>query len=180
MPLHFIKSEKGKDVLVHDGFLYRFESKKDKKTIWKCVENLKKKCKARIHTEENSILSDVTKISHVHFPDIAKIEAKRAMANLKELAKKTELSTQSIVATVASELNTGQMPGIPLMKKTILRVRERENAAPGITAINIWSCYTRRIKKHQMVSHFYYLILSIMSRITAIDFYYFLRKKICR
>lgn len=91
-------------MLVHDGFLYRFESKNDKKTIWKCVENLKKKCKARIHTDENSILSDVTKISHVHFPDIAKIEAKRAMENLKELAKKTELSTQSVVATVASEV----------------------------------------------------------------------------
>lgn len=135
MPLNFVKSERGKYMLVHDGFLYRFESKNDKKTIWKCVENLKKKCKARIHTDENSILSDVTKISHVHFPDIAKIEAKRAMENLKELAKKTELSTQSVVATVASELNTavsGQMPGIPLMKRTILRVRERENAAPGI------------------------------------------------
>ncbi|KAL4135784.1 hypothetical protein QTP88_007372 [Uroleucon formosanum] len=57
------------------------------------------------------------------------------MANLKELAKKTELSTQYVVATVASELNTavsGQMPGIPLMKRTILRVREPENAAQGI------------------------------------------------
>jgi len=58
------------------------------KMCWK----FKKKCKARIHTNENFILSDVTKISHVHFPDIAKIEAKRAMENLKELAKKTELS----------------------------------------------------------------------------------------
>jgi len=30
MPLDFIKSERGK---VYDGFLYRFESKKDEKTI---------------------------------------------------------------------------------------------------------------------------------------------------
>ncbi|KAL4142201.1 hypothetical protein QTP88_004706 [Uroleucon formosanum] len=52
-----------------------------------------------------------------------------------KLAKKTELSTQSVVATVASVLSTAvsdQMPGIPLMIRTILCVRKRENASPGI------------------------------------------------
>jgi hypothetical protein len=28
--------------------------------------------------------------------------------------------------------SSGQMPGLLLMKRTILRIRERENAAPGI------------------------------------------------
>jgi hypothetical protein len=36
--------------------------------------------------------------------DIVKIEAKRAMGNLKELSKKTELSTQFVVTTIASEV----------------------------------------------------------------------------
>lgn len=34
MPLNFVKSERGKDMLVHDGFLYRFESKNDKKKLY--------------------------------------------------------------------------------------------------------------------------------------------------
>jgi len=33
MPQDFIKSKRGKDIIVHDGFLYHFESKNDKKTI---------------------------------------------------------------------------------------------------------------------------------------------------
>jgi len=33
MPLDFIKSERGKNILMLDGFLYRFKSKNDKKTI---------------------------------------------------------------------------------------------------------------------------------------------------
>lgn len=41
MPLDFIKSERGRNMLVHDGYVYRFESQNNKKTMWKCVENLK-------------------------------------------------------------------------------------------------------------------------------------------
>jgi len=43
-------------------------------------------------------------IWHVHLPDTAKIETKRAMGNLKVLAEITQLRTQYVVETIVSEV----------------------------------------------------------------------------
>ena len=67
---------------------------------WKFKKNVKQ----MIHSDKYSILSILTKVLHVNLSDIAKIEAKRAMGILKELVKKTELSSQSVVATITSEI----------------------------------------------------------------------------
>jgi len=46
------------------------------KNIWKYVKNVKKKFKAKIYSDKYSILSDLTKISHVQLPDNRKLKKK--------------------------------------------------------------------------------------------------------
>ncbi len=53
MPLDFIKSEKGKDLLVDRGFIYRHRRTNDNlgKIIWRCIESdTDKKCRGGCHT----------------------------------------------------------------------------------------------------------------------------------
>jgi hypothetical protein len=42
----------------------------------------------------------VRSTSHLHIPDAAKVQAKGAIANMKEMAKQIELSTQAVVANI--------------------------------------------------------------------------------
>jgi hypothetical protein len=46
----------------------------------------------------------VRSTSHLHIPDAAKVQAKGAIANMKEMAKQIELSTQAVVANISSGL----------------------------------------------------------------------------
>jgi len=48
MALQFVKSERGKNILVDDGYMYQLESERPEKSIWRCVK-YKQKCKGRLH-----------------------------------------------------------------------------------------------------------------------------------
>jgi len=86
--MEIIKSEKGRDLLCYNGYLYGF----DKSSSWRCIECNTKKCRGRINLKDGQIIHE-SKKEHNHTPDIAKIEARKAMQFLKTTAKHTELST---------------------------------------------------------------------------------------
>lgn len=48
MPLEFVKSQRGKDLLVHGGFIYKKDREGKEKMIWRCNEI--KNCPGRAHT----------------------------------------------------------------------------------------------------------------------------------
>jgi len=72
MTLLYIKSNKGNDILVENGYMYYFESDRQGKTVWHCVLH-KSKCRGRVHVFNDRIVKSQ---DHNHDGDVAKIEAK--------------------------------------------------------------------------------------------------------
>ena len=56
MPLEFVKSNKGRDLLLVDGFTFRFEKGIKEKKHLKCTEYPKFKCHAQCHTYNQDIV----------------------------------------------------------------------------------------------------------------------------
>jgi hypothetical protein len=132
MPLDFIKSEKGKDLLVDQGYIYRHERiiSNSGKVIWRCIDHAKKKCRGRCHT----IGQHVTHRSgHNHAPDAAKVEARRALNIIKDRAISSQDAPTNIIAQASSSISqaaAGQLPSLSSIIRNILRFRVREGQAP--------------------------------------------------
>ncbi|CAI6355490.1 unnamed protein product [Macrosiphum euphorbiae] len=130
--MEIIKSEKGRDLLCYNGYLYRF----DKNSSWRCIECNTKKCRGRINLKDGQIIHESEK-EHNHTPDIAKNEARIGMQFLKTTAKHTELSTQVVLGAVSLQVTkavAGQLPVVDSMKKTVQRIRQKELMALAIPA----------------------------------------------
>ncbi|KAM4794914.1 FLYWCH-type zinc finger-containing protein 1 [Rhinophrynus dorsalis] len=137
MPLEFIRSNKGAKLLVVDGCTFRQEKIINGKCIWKCTEYSSGRCGSRCHTKDGVICKEPSE--HNHVPDIAKVEAKRIIGDIKEMAARTKYSTQELVA-VTSETATAavaaQLPALGNLKQAIRRVR-RTAMAPTRKPTNL-------------------------------------------
>ena len=125
MPLEFVKSNKGRNLLVVDGFTFRKETMIKTKTFWRCTEFERRKCRARCHTQDGNIVK-IT--AHSHVPDAAKIETRKAMHLIKERACATQEPGHEIVATFSRSVGAavaGQLPPVSHIKQTIRRIRRR-------------------------------------------------------
>ena len=126
MGLEFLKSQKGNDLLVADGCTFRSEKVWNGKTFWKCTEYRKQKCRARCHTQDDTITA--RNGEHNHVPNGAKIDACRIINELKSRALDTQEGTHLLVANASAKVNeavAGQLPSVRSIKDTIRRIRHR-------------------------------------------------------
>ena len=136
MSIEFIKSEKGKDLLVYESFVYRNERTTEAKTIWKCEEYDKiGNCKARIHLslDNQRILKQIGE--HNHVPEKAKIEARKILRKIKEVAISTQTETNNIIAQASvnvTQSTIAQLPSPIRIKRTIQRIRIQKEKAPSL------------------------------------------------
>jgi hypothetical protein len=131
MPLQFIKSQKGHDLLSHNGFLFRKERSSTEKTIWKCVYYDSKKCPGRCHTSDNEVIKFTN--NHNHVPDATTVPRRKVMLDIKEKATTSQATTHQVLAQATvgiSQAVAGQLPSTSLIKRTIQRTRQREGRAP--------------------------------------------------
>jgi hypothetical protein len=68
--LRYVKSQKGKNMMKHDGYLFIQEKVIMDKTIWRCELYAKKKCIARCHTKIGEVVYFISE--HNHAVDAAK------------------------------------------------------------------------------------------------------------
>jgi hypothetical protein len=133
MPLDFIKSEKGQDLLVDHGFIYRHRKTNENsgKIIWRCIEgDTDKKCHGGCHTVGDHITQ---RKDHNHAPDPAKVEARRAMNQVKDRALSSQEPTTNVIAYASSSLSQaacGQLPSTSRLARNIQRYRQKEGQAP--------------------------------------------------
>ena len=147
MPLEFTKSTKGKDQLVHDGFIFNKDYAKSGKTYWKCV-NYIDRCKGRAHTDGERVIHHSD--NHNHVPQAALIDSKKVMAKIKEkAATNIEMTPKQIVATETagtSQATVGVLPSVTAMKKTTQRIRRAAEAPfarpTSLTELDIQPPYT--------------------------------------
>lgn len=125
MPLHFVTSKKGKQQLVHNGFVYTIDKKTTEKTIWKCVEYTKTKCLGRVWSTDDEI--EYQNEKHNHTPDAVAINVRKAENTIKEKARTLTDAPQQILASVTSSMAqsvAGQLPCSSALKRNINNARK--------------------------------------------------------
>lgn len=63
--LSFLRSSRGRNWLIHQGFCYRKDSCGLKKQSWRCVKCSKYKCYARVHTQNGKVVRQIGYHNHV-------------------------------------------------------------------------------------------------------------------
>jgi hypothetical protein len=130
MPLQFLKSQRGNQQLIYNGFIFRRERISPNKTFWKCVENYKRqngrelRCKGRCQTSNDEVIyhSD----NHNHVPNTTEMKVKRIQHEIKQRAVEVSETPQQILAVSTSTQSNSvkaALPSIPAMKRKIQRAR---------------------------------------------------------
>ena len=127
MPLEFVKSQKGADHLVYEGYRFVKDKVTEIKTMWKCVNYKVDGCRGRAHTYDGEVAYHSN--NHTCAPDIVKVKVKATLAEIKRLAVETSNTPTAILAKatdgMAAEI-TGGLPTIPSMTKEIKYQRIKE------------------------------------------------------
>ncbi|KAK3913903.1 FLYWCH-type zinc finger-containing protein 1 [Frankliniella fusca] len=121
----FIKSKKGRKILVNNGFQYHKHSSKKEKTYWVCT--LKPECKARATTVSDPPVL-VREGTHSHAPDQDSIAAKEIMNEIK--ASSVQQPEAPPVQITSNKLQRipqvvlAKLPNEAAIKRTINRTRQ--------------------------------------------------------
>ena len=82
MPLQYVVTRRNKKKLIDHSHLFVKEKTSGEKTIWKCDQFYTRKCHARVHTNNESIIKRLGE--HNHAGDIARVEAAKVINVTKE------------------------------------------------------------------------------------------------
>lgn len=118
----FMQSEKGKPMLLLDGFLYVKDKQVWTKIYWKC-QHFAKKCKGYAITVDGNIRAFSGE--HNHTGDPINVEVRQFLERVKTDAKTTRDSPHYIILNVTSEISGVAAPAVPLtssIKRSIRRV----------------------------------------------------------
>jgi len=96
MSLNYVKSSKGKDLLVYSGYIFEKDYLKKEKTYWKCIRYNTDKCCGRANTKNSEVTFHND--DHNHTPNAEEIGVKKCILQIKEMSNQSESTPQQIVA----------------------------------------------------------------------------------
>ena len=130
MDYEIIKSKRGKDQILLNGFVFGKERETSLNVIWKCTESRNKLCPARIHTDllNGHIVKNVSIEEHTHTASAAIVGVKKTINRLKSIADTVSGITavkpagviQQVRATTAQPIQP-YLPSVSAMKKAFKR-----------------------------------------------------------
>ena len=123
----FVKSSKGKPMLLLNGYLFVKDKSVENKTYWKC-KDFENKCKSRTITIENEVKKEPKQ--HNHAGDPESVEVFRFMEDVKDKAKNSREAPHVIISDVASQVSQAAAVALPTtssIKRTVRRVRQKED-----------------------------------------------------
>ncbi|XP_053234723.1 zinc finger protein 568-like [Podarcis raffonei] len=135
MALKYVKSRKGRDQLLHEGYLYRKERESKSKMVWKCADYHKSRCPGRVHTHHGKL---VHSLPHDHPPP-----AKTAGTDAEMRGTKERPSSSQEPVRKGSVPGCQASAGVPASRKprtqndpklTIQLLRARLNAARQVVS----------------------------------------------
>ena len=122
--MEIIKSQKGKDLLSYDGFLYRKNTTNKTSQNWRCVM---KDCRGTVKTlldyRENSEVKSGQ--DHNHAPDPAKQSVRVALCKINEQASNCSEPPRRVIASVVQELDDEAMANVPKKRALQKRIQRR-------------------------------------------------------
>ncbi|XP_057336676.1 uncharacterized protein LOC130675162 [Microplitis mediator] len=130
MPLKFIKSQLGKNLLIHEGYVYTCKSLNKKSVTWRCNEHSGKfACSVIVHTttddKNGNIIGDPP--VHDHPADLVDVKAKRIRTNLKRRAVNDDVGPIAIIDNVVKNIKSpviARLGSVASMQHTIQRARQ--------------------------------------------------------
>lgn len=127
MPLVYTESEKGKKMLLVEGFVYYRDKVNNEKTYWKCKSS-SNFCNSRVQTVNDEILKTVG--AHNHSADAAQINASKIVNEMKNRSKNSFDTPHQIVSSSACNIPVEvgpKLPSVSSIKKTLRRSRNMES-----------------------------------------------------
>ena len=147
MALQYVLSSRNKKKLIDNGSLFVRERTTGLNTIWKCDQVYTTKCRARVHTNQESITKRVGE--HNHAGNDARVKATKVINAAKEKAISTQETTHSITTQAyigVSQAVAGQLPTPQQLKRNIRNARSVAAQVPANPAslfqLNIPPDYT--------------------------------------
>ncbi|XP_061474963.1 zinc finger protein 394-like isoform X2 [Rhineura floridana] len=145
MPLKYVKSQKCRDQLLHEGYLHKKERASGDKIFWKCADYQKYHCTGRAHTCNGKVIKYSP---HSHPPNKTAVEAKGN--GMTEMASSSQEPTHKVAT-----LDCDALPGPAAFKKpriqnnpkqTIQLLRARLNATrQGIPGLQVASAVAETV-----------------------------------
>ena len=130
--MEFTESQKGKQKVLHSGYIYAFQ--KDLANdirSFECELRRKGQCNARVKlTFNNNIVEEMNE--HTHTPSQDKVELAKVQTNLKHRAERTLEPVNRIIAdelATASQTTATNLPRVEHLRRT-LRHQRRDNDRP--------------------------------------------------
>jgi len=97
--LRFVKGQKVKMHLVHQGFNYQIDKKTDKKTYYRCsYGQTDYPCPGRLHVSNEVVVFDNN--NHNHASNIARIDGREIMELIKQKARETCDTPSQILTSI--------------------------------------------------------------------------------
>jgi len=131
MTLTISKTNKGKPLLILNGFTYIIERIKDVEAesyAWRCTKYTERECRARVHTCQGKVLKSSE--NHNHSAVHGEIGVRVVTARLKNEAKETTKSTAEILCSATEGLSlevVSSLPKLNSLKKKVQSVRNKDN-----------------------------------------------------
>lgn len=126
--LTVVESNKGKPIVLHDGYSFNFRKSGVDKAIWVCERLRRDKCNARLHTSLNvsspTLLKELG--SHNHSPNPISCEVREIRTKIRKDAKATSDNPATIIARNVSQASAETKGTLPLrqhLKRTIRSIR---------------------------------------------------------
>ena len=126
--MEFVKSEKGKDKLIYEGFEYVKQKNLANEVVsFECIQRrYKSACKAKVKVLGQEIVGRLHE--HTHGPDPARKEVLKAVEKMKRRAEETEETPQQIITQSVSCLSQDAKANLPTMhvlRRSVRRCRQQ-------------------------------------------------------
>ena len=102
MPLQFVKSQKGCNHLVYDGYRFVKDGSGINKIFWKCIEYKVCGCKGRVHTSDGQVIFHSQ--NHSCTQSATKIKVKEVLRELKKMASECSETPSRIISRCTEHL----------------------------------------------------------------------------
>ncbi|CAN8005385.1 unnamed protein product, partial [Ixodes hexagonus] len=157
MEVEFLKTEKGKDALILDGFKYCFQRKnQDEKTAWRCAKYWTINCKAAVLTNQGKVVK--TTQEHNHPPDSSQLwEARLKNALKQRVRSEPHLPAPQVysreILSLVDDTVMAELPTFESVRST--KYREKRKQQPSLprdmAEINLGRLHTETLDKRDFL-----------------------------
>lgn len=158
-----LKSNRGKDILIHEGYSYHLNRRRNEKFYWRCTKKDRRRCNVTISTvyTNNSHIVTSMNIKHVHLPDPEQQIALTLKDNIKEKAYNSMDAPSQIVQRCFQNVPSTSAPYMPnkdAMRMMVHRVRNKNlpNIPKDIHEVLIPDELTKINNENFLIGHYTY------------------------